>query len=168
MVVPSADRIAREILQQVESASLVPGCFVLGERLLVVLDRGDRVTYPDGPAEKDERVARSTPVAVLPRECESLTPESLRVVKIRLPEGEIAGFGESTNASQGWGGGSRGECSRESLPPFGPQASRVPVEGKPPGQIERLLGFERERGIEGAAEIVVLLFEPPSSYSPTL
>ena len=40
-------------------------------------------------------------------------------------------------------------------------ASRVPVEGKPPGQIERLLGFERERGIERAAEIVALLFEPP-------
>ena len=46
LVVPPADRVAREILQRAESACLVPGCFVLGERLLVVLDRSDRVTLP--------------------------------------------------------------------------------------------------------------------------
>lgn len=102
---------------------------------------------------------------MLPRECESLTPELLRVAEIRLPESEIAGFAESTNASHGWSSGSRGECRREPLPPFGIVASRVPVQGKPPGQLECLLGFEGERGIEGAAEIVELLFEAPECRS---
>ena len=49
LVVPPADRVAREILQRAESACLVPDCFVLGERLLVVLDRGDRVATPMVP-----------------------------------------------------------------------------------------------------------------------
>jgi hypothetical protein len=68
-------------------------------------------------------------------------------VNIRLPESEIAGFDECANASGALSSGSRGKRSREPLPPFAPLSSPIPVGAKPPGQIERLVGFQGERGI---------------------
>ena len=97
----------------------------------------------------------------MPREGESLAPELLCRVEICLEEGEIAGFAECAHASEGWSSGSRGERSREPLASFEILTSPVPVEAKPPGQVKRLLGFKRERGVERAAEIVSLLVELP-------
>ena len=76
-IVPSADRVGREILQLGGSTCVVPGRFVLLERLFVPFESGDVFTTGTvDPPAKVERVARPASVRRVPSRHENLTAES--------------------------------------------------------------------------------------------